>query len=150
MRLMCGYLSILFFSAFLAMCLGRVLAAATRDGMQEKGATTETSRYVAEPLTFPLSVHDAGKSRVSVSRLLGIWPLQHACDPHLLHTDIHDSGAAVGPLVCCRLGPLRSCWGRTEPHLQHWGLPDVATSISWLQQHGNSGPQPRTLRCWAA
>ena len=49
-RLMCGYLSNLLFPAFLAMCLGWVLAAARRDGLQEKGATMETSRYVAEPL----------------------------------------------------------------------------------------------------
>ena len=32
------------------MCPGRVLAAATRAGLQENGATMETSRYVAEPL----------------------------------------------------------------------------------------------------
>ena len=48
-RLMCGYLSDLFFSALLAISPGRVLAA-TRDGLQEKGATMDTSRYVTEPL----------------------------------------------------------------------------------------------------
>ena len=37
---MCGYLSNLFF----------VLAAETRDGLQEKGASIETSKYVTEPL----------------------------------------------------------------------------------------------------
>ena len=49
-RLMCGYLSKLPFSALLAMCHGWVLAAEIRDGLQEKGATMETSRYVTEPL----------------------------------------------------------------------------------------------------
>ena len=49
-RLMCGYLSNLPFSALSAMCPGRVLAAATRAGLQEKGATMETSRFVTEPL----------------------------------------------------------------------------------------------------
>ena len=51
-----GYLSnlgtcrILVFSALLAISLGFVLAAETRDGLQEKGATIETSKYVIEPL----------------------------------------------------------------------------------------------------
>ena len=49
-RLMCGYLSNLFFSALLAMSPGLVLAAETKDGLQEKGATIETSRYVTDPL----------------------------------------------------------------------------------------------------
>ena len=49
-RLMCGYLSNLFFSALLAMSPAFVLAAETRDGLQEKGATIETSRYVTDPL----------------------------------------------------------------------------------------------------
>ena len=49
-RLMCGYLSNLFFSNLLAMSPGFVLAAETRDGLQEKGATIETSKYVTEPL----------------------------------------------------------------------------------------------------
>ena len=48
-RLMCGYLSNLVFSALLAMSPGLVLAAETRDGLQEKGATLETSRYVTDP-----------------------------------------------------------------------------------------------------
>ena len=48
-RLMCGYLSNLVFSALLAIRPGFVLAAATRDGLQEKGATIETSKYVIEP-----------------------------------------------------------------------------------------------------
>ena len=39
------------------MCPGRVLAAETRDGLQEEGATTETSRYVAEPLRLKTKVH---------------------------------------------------------------------------------------------
>ena len=38
------------FAALLAMSPGLVLAAETRDGLQEKGATNETSRYVTEPL----------------------------------------------------------------------------------------------------
>ena len=49
-RLMRGYLSSKVFSALLAMRPGRVLATATRAGLQEKGASMETSRYVAEPL----------------------------------------------------------------------------------------------------
>ena len=69
-RLMCGYLSNLLFSALLATCPGRVLAAATRDGLQEKGAAMETSRLrdgtveVEEKVhacMLPLSVH-AGES----------------------------------------------------------------------------------------
>ena len=46
---MCGYLSNLVFSALLAISPGFVLAAETRDGLQEKGATIETSKYVIEP-----------------------------------------------------------------------------------------------------
>ena len=46
---MCGYLSNLVFSALLAISHGFVLAADTRDGLQEKGATIETSKYVIEP-----------------------------------------------------------------------------------------------------
>ena len=49
-RLMCGYLSNLFFSALLAISPGFVLAAETRDGLQEKRATMDTSKYVTEPL----------------------------------------------------------------------------------------------------
>ena len=47
---MCGYLSTLPFSALLATSPGRVLAAETRDGLQEKGATMETSKHVTDPL----------------------------------------------------------------------------------------------------
>ena len=47
---MCGYVSNLFFSALLAISSGFVLAAETRDGLQEKGATMDTSKYVTEPL----------------------------------------------------------------------------------------------------
>ena len=43
------YLSNLVLSALLATSPGFVLAAATRDGLQEKGATIETSKYVIEP-----------------------------------------------------------------------------------------------------
>ena len=49
-RLMCGYLSIWAFSALLAMCPGRVLAAAMRAGLLEKGDTWATSRCVVETL----------------------------------------------------------------------------------------------------
>ena len=48
-RLMCGYLSNLVFCALLAVSPGFLLAADTRDGLQEKGATIETSKYVIEP-----------------------------------------------------------------------------------------------------
>ena len=48
-RLICEYLSNLFFSALLAMSPGLVLATETRDGLQEKGATMDTSRYVTDP-----------------------------------------------------------------------------------------------------
>ena len=67
-----GYLSNLFFAVLLAICPGFVLAAETRDGLQEKGATTETSKYVTEtvevkdkihPSVFSLSVDNTGESR---------------------------------------------------------------------------------------
>ena len=48
-KLMCGYLSNLFFSALLAISPGFVLAPETRDGLQEKGATMDTSKHVTEP-----------------------------------------------------------------------------------------------------
>ena len=164
-RLMCGYLSNVLFSVFLAMCPGRVLAAATSDGLQDKGATVGTSKYVTEPLRLktmskrtcsrcPFTTRvRAGPSCsicVNVSFLPGIWPLQHACGRRQRRTCSHSSGAGVDPLVWSRSGPLRFCWGRIEPHPQRWKLQDVATSISWLRQHRNSGPQPHTLRCWAA
>ena len=68
---MCGYLSNLFFSALLAISPGFVLAAETRDGLQEKRATMETSRCVTVPLRLktrskrglPLSIHDTSESR---------------------------------------------------------------------------------------
>ena len=44
---MCGYLSNLFFSALFTTCPGRELAAA-RDGLQEKGATMESSNRAGE------------------------------------------------------------------------------------------------------
>ena len=47
-RLMCGYLLNLFFSALLAISPGFVLAADTRDGLQEKGATMETSKKIRD------------------------------------------------------------------------------------------------------
>ena len=49
-RLMCGYLSNLVFSALLVIFPAFVLTAETRDGLQEKGETTETSKYVSDPL----------------------------------------------------------------------------------------------------
>ena len=48
-RLTCGYRSNLIFSAFLAMRPGRVLPAALRAGLLEKGVTMATSRYVVTP-----------------------------------------------------------------------------------------------------
>ena len=54
------------------MCSGWVLAAETRDGLQEKEATMDTSRYVTEPFEVEdkihtrmlmLSIHDANESR---------------------------------------------------------------------------------------
>ena len=69
---MCGYLSNLVFSALLAISPGFVLAAETRDGLQEKGATIETSKYVIEPLrlktrshpsVFSLSIDNTSKGR---------------------------------------------------------------------------------------
>ena len=45
-RSTCGCLSNLFFSALLAISPGFVLAAETRDGLQEKGATMDSSKYV--------------------------------------------------------------------------------------------------------
>ena len=103
--------------------------AATSDGLLEKGATMETTRYVAEPLRLktmsmracslcPFTTRvRAGTScsmntllPLSLSRLLGIWPLPHACDQRYHQTSIHNSGAAVDPLVWSRLGPLRFCW----------------------------------------
>ena len=69
-RLMCGYLSILVLSALLAMCPGRVLAAATRDGLQEKrgnngyiqicGRTIEVEDEIHTRM-LPLSVHNASE-----------------------------------------------------------------------------------------
>ena len=76
---MCGYPSNLHFSALLTMCFGRVLAAETRDGLQEKGATMETSICVTEPVEdedkiharmFTLAVDNASKSRVFCSMIL--------------------------------------------------------------------------------
>ena len=49
-RLMCGHLSNLVFAALLVISPGFVLATDIRDGLQEKGATMETSKHVIEPL----------------------------------------------------------------------------------------------------
>ena len=166
-RLMCGYLSNFSLSALLDMCPGRVLAAETRDGLQEKGATIETSRYVTESLRLKTtSTRAASESKYFLFN--GVYDVcqtsGHCCMPAI------DAAAVSAPMAvalfehpqichrfdphtkttCCRSGPLRFCWGRIEPHLQQWELPDVAASISWLRQLGNSGPQPRTLRGWAA
>ena len=70
-RLTRGYLSKLLFSALLAMCPGRVLAAETRDGLREKGATLETSKYVTavevedkiHVRMLTLAVNNASESR---------------------------------------------------------------------------------------
>ena len=46
--MMSGYMSNLFFSAFLVINPVFVLAAKTRDGLQEKRETIETSKYVTQ------------------------------------------------------------------------------------------------------
>ena len=70
-RLMCGYLSNLFSSSLLAIRPGFVLAAETRDGLQAKGATIETSKIrdrtvevkdKIHPSVFSLSVYNTGES----------------------------------------------------------------------------------------
>ena len=69
-KLTCGYRSNLIFSALLAIRPERVLAAAMRAGLLEKGETMATSRYVVEPLylktaharVFHLSVHRTSES----------------------------------------------------------------------------------------
>ena len=79
-RLMCGYLSNLVFSALLAISPGFVLAADTRDGLQEKGSTIETSKYVIEPLrlktrsirgcsVFPLTARVRAGTSCSINTL---------------------------------------------------------------------------------
>ena len=121
-RLMCGYMLNLFFSALLAMSPGLVLAAETRDGLQEKGVTMDTSRYVTDPLSIENKVH-ARMLSLSVDNTSMSWyflfneyvraamrlydvcetsrPLLHACGQHLLRTDIRRNGAVACPLVCC-------------------------------------------------
>ena len=69
---MCGYLSNLVFSALLAMCPGRVLAAATRAGfagersnngnIQVCGRTVEVKNKVHSRV-LPLTVHDTSEGR---------------------------------------------------------------------------------------
>ena len=66
---------------------------------------------------------------MSVSRLLGIWALQHACDRRLRRIDNHGSGAVPDPLVWSRLGPLRFCWGKPVQHLQRWGPQGAGAAI---------------------
>ena len=130
------------------MSLVLVLAAETRDGLQEKGATRDTSKYVTEPLRLktrsiracsvcPLTTRvSAGTScsrntlapLVIEGRLQGISPQLHACDQHLHRTDSRSSDAVAGPLVCCRSRPLHFCLGKTVLHLQHWGG-------RWVREH---------------
>ena len=49
-KLLCGYLSNLYFSDLLAMSPGLVLATETKHGLEEKGATIETSTHVTDSL----------------------------------------------------------------------------------------------------
>ena len=78
-RLMCGYLSNLFFSALSAISPGFVLAAETR-------ATMDTSKYVTEPLRLktrsiqacsvcPLTtrVRDRAKAGILPAAITGLW-----------------------------------------------------------------------------
>ena len=168
-RLMCGCLSILLLSALLAMCPGRVLAAATSDGLQWKRATLETSRYVTEPLRLTTrSLRACSRcpftTRVRAGSSCSMKTLVPLCE--CLTSARHLATAAClrstpPPYVqpqhwCCskstgleQIRPAALLLGRIEPHLQRWELQDAATSISWLQP-GNSGPQPRTSHCWAA
>ena len=80
---MCGYLSNLFFS-LLAISPAFVLAAETRDGLQEKGATMETSKYVTEPLRLmtrsiracsvcPLTTRVRAGTSCSMNTLTPLW-----------------------------------------------------------------------------
>ena len=71
-RLMCGYLSNLFFSALLAISPGFVLAAETRNGLQEKGSNnrhiqirdrTVKVKVNIHPSMFSLSLDNTGESR---------------------------------------------------------------------------------------
>ena len=50
---------------FLAMSPGLVLAAETRDGLQEKGVTMETSRYVTDPVHACMLTMTADNTRES-------------------------------------------------------------------------------------
>ena len=67
--------------------------------------------------TLALSVHHTSESSnrlldvhlsavVCVSRLLGIWPLRHACGQHHLHTGSQSNGAVARSPVCHRVDPL--------------------------------------------
>ena len=49
-----------------------------------------------------------------------------------------------------QIWPVALLWGRSVPRLRGQQLRSVATSVSWLQLHGNSGPQTRVLHCWVA
>ena len=90
-RLMCGYLSNLVFSALLAIYLGVVLAAEIRDGLQEKGATIETSKFVTDPLRM---VEDKIHSSV--------FSLSVVCGQHLFHIGSHNNEAVLDREVCCK------------------------------------------------
>ena len=143
-RLMCGYLSNSF-----------VLAAETRDGLQEKGATIDTSKYVTEPLRLKTrSIRACAVCPLTTreSRYLlfneylhpqGISQQLHACDQQILRTDSRSSDAVAGPLVLLQMTPSTLLFEQEE-------AAGCGASISWLLRLGSSDPQPRTLHCSAA
>ena len=168
--LMCGYLSNLFFSTLLAMCPGRVLAAETRDGLQEKGATMETSKYVTEPLRLktrsiracpvcPLTTRVRAGTSCSMNTFTPLCDCMTSARHHPTAACLRSTPPPYRhpwQSCCCvstgllQIRPAALSLGKTVQRLWRWEPPGAGASISWLPKRGSSDPQPRTLHCWAA
>ena len=99
---------------------------------------------------FHLSVHHMSESWnrlldvhlsavVCVSRLLGIWPLRHACGEHHLHTGSHSNGAVARSPVCHKVDPLHVA-------LRGQRLRGGATQVSW-HRHTKTAVLSVKVRC---
>ena len=153
-KLMCGYLSNLVFSALLAISPGFVLAAETRDGLQEKGATIETSKCV-----FSLSVDNTSEGKYflfnkyfdTTVRMNDIRKASRQCCMSTVNTSSITAAITMMLFRIERFIANDTCrtfvGGKTVQHLQGWRL---LGAIFQQLRHECNDPQSHMLRCLAA
>ena len=170
-RLICGYLSNLFFSAlsghkswFCAGCRDQGRTARERSNnrdIQIRDRTVEVKDKI-HPSLFSLSIDNTGESRYFLFNeylddTMGLNNARKAslhCCMSAINTSSVPTAVAVMLLrvhwFVADDTRRTVCLGKTVPHLQRWRPPGAGASIFWLLGHESSDPQPRTLHCSAA